>query len=280
MLICLLEHFLVLPDLRGNKMEFIDMAGILPQPFGAYITKECEEYAMSKFPEEACGIVVDEGDGYIFIPKPNIADDPLNNFKIDGRSYASVSKKATGEPNSIAVWHSHPNSLYGFSQADMETQMMMGVPMGITWLNEHGETVPNSTFWLGDTLEIAPLLGRPFIHGLYDCFSLARDYYRLQGYEIKDFPRPEEWWMLPEDNPKHNMYMDCMKECGFHVIGLEEAKVGDVVLAKILSPVNNHAAVILDNGLILHHLHNRLSQRQPQRMYRKFMNTVITMDKV
>ena len=46
-------------------------------------------------------------------------------------------------------------------------------------------------------------------------------------------------------------------------------KTGDVVLMSINSPVLNHAAIYVGNDMILHHLHGRLSRREPACLWRK-----------
>lgn len=61
-----------------------------------------------------------------------------------------------------------------------------------------------------------------------------------------------------------NLYLDNFGSAGFGVANLTDRtdlKVGDVLLMQVASPVPNHAAVYLGDGLILHHLQGRLSSR-------------------
>lgn len=61
-----------------------------------------------------------------------------------------------------------------------------------------------------------------------------------------------------------NLYTEGFPEAGFVAVGTDaELQTGDVILMQIRSKngVPNHAAIYLGDGLILHHLHGRLSSR-------------------
>jgi cell wall-associated NlpC family hydrolase len=105
----------------------------------------------------------------------------------------------------------------------------------------------------------APLLGRMWCHGVLDCYSLIRDWYRLErGIVLPDFTRSDEWWLKNQ-----NLYVDNFRAAGFTRIVDEDAlQPGDVLLMQIMAPVPNHGAVYLGDGIILHHLHGRLSCRE------------------
>jgi cell wall-associated NlpC family hydrolase len=121
-----------------------------------------------------------------------------------------------------------------------------------------------------------PLIGRPFIHGVYDCYSLIRDFYRTNAYSaISDYhgvssillpeqPRDFGWWDSRNGDgtvtvPK-TLYTDNFKAAGFRQITLEEMRPGDVFLAQVMAPVTNHGGVYLGRGEIIHHLRGRLSK--------------------
>lgn len=82
------------------------------------------------------------------------------------------------------------------------------------------------------------------------------DYYlRELGIKLKDWPRTDGWW-----NRGENLYLDHYAETGF--VAVEgEPQQHDVLLMQIRSPVPNHAAIYLGEGLILQHLYSRLSSR-------------------
>jgi cell wall-associated NlpC family hydrolase len=146
----------------------------------------------------------------------------------------------------------------------MQSQISCGVPFGICVSYKDYAEPP---FFWGDSLPVPPLLGRQFRHGPSgndgrgDCYALVRDYYRLErGVTLPDFPRDNDWWRSGED-----LYSANFEEAGFLVMTPEEQpEAGDVALITVpRSNVVNHAAVYLGGGLILHHLYNRLSVREP-----------------
>jgi len=90
-----------------------------------------------------------------------------------------------------------------------------------------------------------------------DCYSLIRDWYAQErGIDLPDFTRFDEWWKRGE-----NLYLDNFAGAGFHVVEPADMNLGDVLLMQVASPVPNHAAIYLGDGLILHHLQGRLSSR-------------------
>ena len=108
---------------------------------------------------------------------------------------------------------------------------------------------PSVWGWTG--VPVLDLEKRPFQHGITDCYSLIRDYFRTQrDIPLDEFPRDWEWWL--EDGV--NLYEQNFRSQGFEVIGAEDVQEGDCFLAQIRSPVINHAGVYVGNGLILHQL--------------------------
>lgn len=213
--------------------------------FDHYIIDQAARHARNKYPEEACGFIIDD----MFYPMNNIAKDKVNNFEIDSKYFMMYESRIK------AVVHSHAN--YGhLSKIDMELQIKSGVPwIMINLINGALDLV---AYW-GDQIEPAELIGRRFCHGCWDCYSLVRDYYRLEkGIILNPYPRDDEWWLKEPSMLEDN----CLNE-GFEFIEESEAKEGDVVFMKIVAPVVNHSGILLNNGLILHHLYNRLSRKEP-----------------
>ncbi len=102
----------------------------------------------------------------------------------------------------------------------------------------------------------APLVGRKFYHGVLDCYTLVRDYFKREhGIELVDDVREDDWW-----HKGQNLYLDNMERMGLRPI-TGEPQPGDVFFMQIRAPVPNHAAVYLGDGQILHHLYGRLSSR-------------------
>lgn len=209
------------------------------------ITDKClaafTAHVLAEFPKEACGIVVRGR----FKPLPNIAENPTQDFDVDPIVYTQHEVQA--------VLHSHPidpNSdrkypWNWFSHSDVEGQIGTAVPWGVVSTDGVG-TSP--IVWRDDN-DRPPLIGRTFVHGVDDCYSLIRDWFKQErGIVLKDFARGMNWWK------QGNLYEDNFMKAGFKEIPLSEATVGDCLMFKYGTRVINHAAVITGPSTILHHL--------------------------
>ena len=147
--------------------------------------------------------------------------------------------------DALAFVHSHQGGPFYPSETDMQQQIATGIPWGIAAFDDNYSEV----FWLGNDVPRAPLVGRGFRHGVTDCYSLIRDFYKeIHGIELPEYPRDWEWWQQ-----KKSLYLDGFKAAGFREIPVDEILPGDVFLATIKADSPNHAGVFLGNGLILHH---------------------------
>ena len=107
-------------------------------------------------------------------------------------------------------------------------------------------------------LKYEHLLGRTFSHGSQDCYGLVREFYRDNfNIELTDYTRPDDWW-----DEGLNLYMDHFHDEGFHVVDDHPAewRPGDIILMSIRSTVANHAAILLEDGMLIHHMFGRLSE--------------------
>lgn len=231
-------------------------------------------HARQVFPEEACGIVLDSE----YIRMQNEAADPahheegnpdcacrLCSFKISSEKIAPNLSKIQ------FILHSHPNGTPSPSKIDMAMQIASQVPWGIIPITE--DRVGDPVLW-GDQLPISPVLGRQFIHGVNDCYSVIRDAFRLgrdglieQGVTsswpyapitLRDVPRNNEWWNSDDD-----LYGLLPPSHGWKEISREELQPGDAFLVRFNSDKFSHAGMLIDENLVLHHLPNRMSRREP-----------------
>jgi cell wall-associated NlpC family hydrolase len=241
-------------------------------------TAAARHHAEIEAPRESVGIVIDDGE---YVPLDNVHPDPTQAFAIataDEDRYRGQVK---------AVIHSHvlaPSEfdprdgplLAGPSAADMAQQAQMSCPWGLVTVID--KLSHETVLWWGDSLPVAPLVGRPFFHGIFDCYSLIRDFYRGDEFgtvaeafgapvALPDFPRDFDWWTDRDDagNPlvPKNLYLENFAAAGFRPIGRDELRAGDVFLAQVQAPVTNHGGIYLGDGSILHHLRRRLSRREP-----------------
>lgn len=191
---------------------------------------------------EVCGVIVVKNRRKQYIPCRNIAQSAAE-FEIDPEDYA----KAEDAGDIVAIVHSHPKTNVTPSQADMVGIERTNKPWVICnpITGEFSVTEPTG-------YEL-PYIGREFVHGVSDCYSIWRDYYKRElGIDMKDYYRGHEWWLKGD-----NLYMDNFAEAG--MVEVKDLQKHDIILMRVVSPVPNHAAVYLGDNIILHHVMGRIS---------------------
>lgn len=210
-----------------------------------------QQDVLKRYPEEACGLIVSAK----YRACSNASKTPESDFYIQATELLHASSEGTIQ----AVLHSHPYHLAPRdnkpaewpSQADMTGWLADNLPWGIVATDGSG---CSPVMWMDDN-DRPPLLDRDFIHGVNDCYSLIRDWFREErGVILKNFARGWDWWHQGDD-----LYSKNFESAGFKVITPQEATIGDCVMYKIRSPVTNHAAVIVGPDTILHHYHGHKS---------------------
>lgn len=216
-------------------------------------------HAMAEYPKESCGLIV----AGVYVPCFNYAVEPEKDFTIAGPDFIAHA------PHVEAVIHSHPDGPLFPTARDMQGQMQTAVPWFIVATD--GERCHPPIQW-GDRNDIPALVGREFMHGVCDCYSLVRDVFalgreRLAEQDIDwphppilmpEVPRDDNWWTGEAD-----LYADHIGPAGFKIVPREDVRPGDGFLAKIRSDKLNHAGVLIGGGLVMHHLPSRLSRREP-----------------
>lgn len=205
---------------------------------------EIAAHAARDYPREACGLVVVVRGRARYLPCRNIAESH-EHFVIDPADFAAAEDAGTV----ALVVHSHPDAAPEPSQADRVGCEQSGLPwLIIGWPSGAVMQCQPSGYE-------APLIGRQFSHGLLDCWTLIRDYYRITlGVALPDYHRPDDWWINGQ-----TLYLDHYAEAGF--VPVAEPKIHDMLLMQVAAPTPNHAAVWLGDGTILHHQMGRLSSR-------------------
>jgi len=213
----------------------------LPAP----ILAEIRAHAEREYPRESCGLVVVRKGRKRYVPVRNVAE-KNEHFVMHPQDQAG----AEDEGEVLMVVHSHPNLPPVPSQADLVGCEASCLP----WLIVNWPT--GAVHQFAPSGYVAPLYGRQFSHGVLDCYSFIRDYYRQElGTELPDFDRPDEWWLNGLD-----LYRDGFASAGFEQV-TDTIKAHDVLLMRVASPVPNHGAVYLGDGRIGHHQMGRLASR-------------------
>lgn len=206
------------------------------------------EHAGETPERECCGLVTVPNGKMTYVRCRNIAHDD-GEFEIHPEDY--IEAEAFGI---VGVVHSH---LHGSPEPSMADRV--GIERsGLPWLIV---SLPNGAYRVVEPSGYqAPLLGRPFVHNVFDCFSLARDYYAGKGIAVLDFERTPNWWegdadlLTPENFAK----------AGFVIVSDGSLQPDDGIIMQN-GRVNkaNHVGVYLGDGIFLHHPGQRLSHRAP-----------------
>ena len=197
---------------------------------------------------EVCGLVVARGKKVRLIQAENQATNTTITFDLDPAAWLQVQE---GE-EVIGIYHSHPSGTPEPSLADLTSCEISELPWHIVTPQGGYRRIEPSGFR-------APYLRRPYVYGVHDCYAIVRDWYNWEwGLNLPNFHRDEEWWKKGQD-----LFMDNFEDCGFVEIADGEAKEGDAFLMQVYSEVPNHVAIYTGGGLILHHVRDRLSSKDP-----------------
>jgi proteasome lid subunit RPN8/RPN11 len=215
------------------------------------------KHAQADYPRESCGLLIVVKGRRRYVPCSNVAAG-TDHFRLPADEYAAA--EDLGEI--IGIVHSHPDAPAQPSQADLVACEASGLPWHIVRVDLiDGAPLAGELATIEPTGYQAPLVGRQFSHGVLDCYQLIVDWYaRERGIELKQFDRADNWW----NDGKSDLYNEGFPQAGFVKLPPDAPmEAGDVILMQIraMNGVPNHAAIYLGDGLILHHLHGRLSSR-------------------
>jgi proteasome lid subunit RPN8/RPN11 len=208
------------------------------------------EHAGQEQPREACGLIARTGGVVQYLTSQNMAAKG-DQFMLDPDMMV-MAEEANYEL--LAVVHSHPNASANPSMADRLNCEKSGLPWVIVgWPSGVFKTIEPEGW-------TAPYKGREFHHGVLDCYTLVQDWYRRELHiDLPDYERDDGWWESRADHPTQDLYMQQFSDAGFvRVFG--EPQRHDGILMQVRADVANHAAVYTGDGVMLHHLHGRLSE--------------------
>ena len=207
-------------------------------------------HAKVEDPKESVGLLLNVKGKERYYPCNNLSITSYQCFVLDPEDY--VRADSIGEIT--AIIHSHPVTPPTPSQADLVSCEDSNLPWHIVnpKTEQWGYCEPSGYK--------APIIGREWVWGITDCWSLVRDWYKEQkNIELRDWKRPT----TPEDFLKDPLFERCAKATNFKELEPnEKLENGDLLFMSIMGNGLNHVAIFLD-GDVLHHLADRLSCREP-----------------
>jgi proteasome lid subunit RPN8/RPN11 len=212
---------------------------------------QIKAFAESDVSREQCGLVLRNPGGLLYAThERNEAPEPEHFFAIA----AKVHLAAVTAGNLVGYWHSHnPGGDTGPSAADMAVADELGLPCWV-WIVETQTLhcyVPKD--------KRAPLEGRQFLPMVHDCVSLVWDYYRtVLGIELPFVARVQADYR----RGFRQSLAPLLQAAGADIVQGPPAR-HDIVLMALDAPHINHAGVYIGEGIMLHQVLNRKSERVP-----------------
>jgi proteasome lid subunit RPN8/RPN11 len=220
--------------------------------------EHAKQHARDAWPEESCGAIANGQ----YLRFENESDDPLTTAEIKDPRWFHHYMNDDIE----CMVHSH-NDFPLASKADQEQQIELDIPSLI--INLKNQSVMDCILLGTD----APLIGRPWFYGVFDCVSLVKDYVMFnRQIELPRRPHDFEFWLTDDMFEKELRETDIK----YHSVDIGNIEVGDLLFYAVGGTKNiNHIAVVSGESLVLHHFLNRVSGEYPLNFQKKYIRKVI-----
>lgn len=221
------------------------------------LTAAMRKHAEACYPNEACGLILGDGKKAEFVAAENVSQEPRGQFLIDHETY----RRAVDSGRLLAIWHSHPDSSGEPSELDRAGCEATALPWLISGIRHTSAGFEHDRPQLVEpTGQVTDYVGRPYVFGTFDCYTLMVDFYRREfGIELPRFSefRIEKWWTRG-----YNILEDLWPQADLVPVTDGTFEHGDVLFIAMGGEVPNHVAIYVTGDIILHHLVNRLSRRE------------------
>ncbi len=226
-----------------------------------HILAAVQAHAAAEYPRECCGLIISAGRSHRYVSCENTATEAAEEFRISPDAYAAA--EDLGEV--IGIVHSHPDATSRPSPRDLAMCEATGLPWHIlSWPDGDLRSITPT----GHT----PLLGRPFVHGAWDCWQVCADWYKREwGLEFPAYQREDGWW---EKGDGPSLYEEAYEAAGFYQVS--QPQRGDMIVMAVGRTAHpNHAGIYLGDAaqlpeenaqvfgpgpFMLHHLLGRPSE--------------------
>jgi len=221
--------------------------------FNSQIKNAIKSLANKRGFEEVCGLIFFNEKDYKFdvFPCKNYANDRKNNFSISPQDYIKCSTlgKVT------ACYHSHINDSLEFSEIDKNNSNMYNIyyilyNVKLDKFNFYAPREQNNKY-----------IGKPFILGISDCFTLMKEYAWNEEKISIEFPRDI---IYPRNlTDIKDLYENNFKEQGFlkldKNVKMQKSDGIMMLFPSVSEKYPTHAAVYIGDNLILHQPFNSFS---------------------
>ena len=210
---------------------------------------DAAKHAEECMPKESCGLLAIIKGKETYWPCKNIAESGFEYFIIDPDDWAEC--EDTGEI--IGIVHSHPYDPPQPSDNDKASCEYLDLPSHIYSVRMKEWCSFEPSGWKAPSL-----IGRTWIWGKHDCWSLITDYFlEKKQINLKFWPRPKN---LKEfaNNP---YFEKVLTESGFKKVD-NDIQINDILLMKGIYDKLNHVALYIGDQTIFHHNIKQLSCRE------------------
>ena len=212
---------------------------------------QAAKHAEESMPKESCGLLAIIKGEKTYWPCKNIAESSFEFFVIDPDDWAEC--EDTGEI--IGVVHSHPYDPAIPSDNDKASCEYLGLPWHIYSVLTKDWIMFEPSGWKAPSL-----IGRSFIWGVHDCWSLITDWFEEnKNIKINYTKRPKTLKQFI----KNPLFVKTLPELGFKELdNKEDIQIGDVLIMESIKNVLGHAAIYVGDQTIFQHCRKRLSSRE------------------
>lgn len=206
---------------------------------------DISKYILSKYPNEACGIIVDN----TFIPITNTSVTPTKQFILSATELLPYLGKIE------AIIHSHTK------QSDTDEIFDLRTPSYSDIINQRKSKVPWYIYGTDGEVVSEPIrypaiksniyTGRKFIWFVSDCYSLVQDYYLYElGINLPDHKAEDDFKNIRK---MKDIFLPYLTEYGFRPTGKDyPEQIGDVIILNQHGYIGNHLAVYIGNNQLIH----------------------------
>ena len=210
---------------------------------------DAAKHAEECMPKESCGLLAVIKGKETYWPCKNISESGFEYFIIDPDDWAEC--EDTGEI--IGIVHSHPYDSPQPSDNDKASCEYLDLPSHIYSVRMKEWCSFEPSGWKAPSL-----IGRTWIWGKHDCWSLITDYFlEKKQINLKFWPRPKN---LKEfaNNP---YFEKVLTESGFKKVD-NDIQINDILLMEGIYDKLNHVALYIGDQTIFHHNIKQLSCRE------------------